>query len=361
MPNLDIARQRLLTQGISDGAFASPEETVRWLGAVQSQDYLASLWGIGLRTKNATIATVEQAIADKAIVRTLLIRNTVHIVASENIRWLLTLAGSRMRMIINNVARANKIDLSEAIFEKSKEIIAASLQGGKQLTRAELCDILQQKGVPAAKLGGLLLVQRAHADGLVCYAPRKGKRHYLTLLDEWLPAARDLPYDEALARLTLQYFRGHGPATAEDFAWWSGLTLSDARRGFGMVAAQLAQEKFADIAYWLDPATMNASGDIAGVWLLPNYDEYTVGYRDRSAIFDDRHKSQVHSPQYNIVFANVIVADGEVVGTGKRVIKKHEVQVSTNLFSPLTGTQGQALSAAADRYGIFAGLPAKMM
>jgi hypothetical protein len=192
---------------------------------------------------------------------------------------------------------------------------------------------LIQKGVPAAKLGGLLIVQRAHADGLVCYAPRKGKKHYLTLLDDWLPDAGDLSYDEALARLTLQYFRGHGPATSEDYAWWSGLTLSDARRGLEMVQAQLVQEGFDDVTYWLDPATQNATRDISGLWLLPNYDEYTVGYRDRSAIFDDQRKSQVHSPQNNIVFANVIVADGEVVGTWKRIIKKHEVQIRINLFA----------------------------
>ena len=127
-----------------------------------------------------------------------------------------------------------------------------------------------------------------------------------------------------------------------------------------MMASQLVQESFDSVTYWLDPTTMNTTGNISGLWLLPNYDEYTVGYRDRSAIFDDQHKSRVRSPQYNIVFANVIVADGEVVGTWKRVIKKHEVQMSTNLFAPLTSAQEQALSAAVDRYGAFAGLPAKI-
>jgi hypothetical protein len=127
-----------------------------------------------------------------------------------------------------------------------------------------------------------------------------------------------------------------------------------------MVASQLVQ-KFDAVTYWLDPATKNATRAISGLWLLPNYDEYTVGYRDRSAIFDDQRKSQVHSPQNNIVFANVIAADGEVVGTWKRVIKKYEVQIRINLFAPWTNAQGQAIAAAADHYGVFAGLPAKII
>jgi hypothetical protein len=122
-------------------------------------------------------------------------------------------------VIINNVARANKIELSEADFNKSQEIIVTALQGGKHLTRVELCRILLEKGVPAAQLGGLLIVQRAHADGLICYAAREGKRQLLTLIDDWLPDAKDLPADEALARLTWRYFNGHGPATLEDFAF----------------------------------------------------------------------------------------------------------------------------------------------
>jgi hypothetical protein len=150
MVNLEIARRRLQVQGISNTPFTSPEAVLESLGAVQAQDYLAALWAIGLRMQHATIDRIEQAIVDKTIVRTLLLRNTVHFVPAKNIRWLLILIGPRIRMIINNVARSNGIELNETLFQKSQEIIIAALQGSKQLTRSELCEVLQQKGVPAA-------------------------------------------------------------------------------------------------------------------------------------------------------------------------------------------------------------------
>ena len=132
MVNLEIARQRLQVQGISNTPFTSPEAVLESLGAVQAQDYLAALWAIGLRMQHATIDRIEQAIAEKTIVRTLLLRNTVHFLPAKNIHWLLTLIGPRMRMIINNVARSNGIELNETLFQKSQEIITAALQGGKQ-------------------------------------------------------------------------------------------------------------------------------------------------------------------------------------------------------------------------------------
>jgi Winged helix DNA-binding domain len=358
--DLDIAQRRLHAQGLTGQPFDSPASVVEALGAVQAQDYPAALWAIGQRLPTATIQAVEQAIAEKSLLRTLLLRNTVHIVPAPNLPWLLRLAGPRMRMIINNVARANKITLDEQMFATAEEIIAKALQGGNQLTRVELCRILSEGGLPAIDLSGLLLVQRAHADGLVCYAPRDGNRHLLTLVDEWLPDSRDVPYEEALAKLALQYFTGHGPATISDFGWWSGLTLTDCRRGLDAVRSQLAELPSGSDTYWLSPKIATPSRAGTGVWLLPNYDEFTVGYRDRNAIFDPVHAAGVDKPRGNIVFANVIVADGEVVGTWRKSIKNGRVTITASPFAPLPEQRQDQLASAAKRYAEFLGLASQL-
>jgi hypothetical protein len=358
--DLEIAQRRLLAQGLAGQPFGSPAGVVEALGAFQAQDYPAALWAIGQRLPTATIQAVEQAIAEKLIVRTLLLRNTVHIVPAANLRWLLRLAGPRMRMIINNVARANKITLDDRMFATGEEIIAKTLQGGNQLTRVELCCILSERGLPAIDLSGLLLVQRAHADGLVCYAPRDGNRQLLTLVDEWLPESGDVPYEEALGKLALQYFTGHGPATISDFAWWSGLTLADCRRGLDAVRSQLAELPSGSDTYWLSPKIAATSRAGTGVWLLPNYDEFTVGYRDRSAIFDPVHAARVDKPRGNIVFANVIVADGEVVGTWRKSIKNGTATITASPFAPLPQHRQDQLVSATKRYARFLGLASQL-
>lgn len=357
---VDIVQERLLQQRITGTPFATPLDAVTSLTAVQSQDYRASLWAIGLRTHMTTEAMIEQALNEKQLVRTLLFRNTVHIIKASDIRWLIDLIGPRMRMIIANIARANNVNFDENIVAKSQEIFIKALQGGKQLTRRELIILLEKAGIQAANLGGLLIVQCAQADGLLCYGPRRDKQQTLMLLHEWLPSTKSLSHEESLAKLTQHYFTGHGPATIEDFVWWSGLTITDCKKGIAIMKSQLNHEVIDGQEYWFASThpTKNVASPKAS--LLPNYDEYMVGYKDRSAIFDISHKQKVATPQGNIIFANVVVLDGQVVGTWKRIIKKQLVEIVFTFFIQLTNKQRKAVQVATDHYEKFLGLPIKV-
>jgi hypothetical protein len=343
-----IARWRLHTQQVARPAHDDPAEVVRRMGGVQSQDYVASMWAVGLRTRGATASTVEQALADRAIVRTHFMRNTVHLVAPEDLRWMLRLVAPRIRMIIDGISRAAKLDLDENVYARSNEVIGNALAGGRQLTRPELAERLEGAGIPTA--GRLTLItQRAQTDGIVCHATRYG----LALLDDWLPPGRDLRGDDALAELTGRYFRGHGPATLRDFAWWCGLTLTDARRGLAAVAPELERVAIGDEEYWSagPPPAAGTTGRLTH--LLCNYDEYTVGYKDRSAVFDATHRAKLDTPGHNILFTHSIVVDGEILGTWKR----RGAAVTALLFRPVTPAQERAIDAAARRYGAFLGVP----
>lgn len=354
MTNATIAQQRLHNQHITMATFEKPGEVVAWLGAVQAQDYLGSLWAIGLRLAAATEAAIEQAIADRTIVRTWPMRGTIHFVAPADIRWLQELLAPNTRTLIRNAARYNQFELEEEDFAKSNAIFVKALQGGKQLTRAELTAALAQAGIAAKGLRFLLMLQRALTDSLLCYGVRRGKQQTLTLLDEWLPPTPVLTRDEAIARLAKRYFTSHGPATLQDFAWWSSLTITDARAGLEMVKAELVQEVIDGQTYWLTSSlpTLTTNQALPTAYLLPAYDEYTVAYKDRSAVLDPAYFQQAGNG-----LSPAIVIDGQIVGIWKRTIQKDAATISLNLFNPLNEVETHAFNAAINRYSAFLDMP----
>jgi hypothetical protein len=193
------------------------------------------------------------------------------------------------------------------------------------------------------------IMMRAELEGLICSGARRGKQFTYALLEERVPPAKTLERDEALAELTRRYFTSHGPATARDFSWWSGLTMADTMRGLEIVGSALQREEVEGQSYWLAPSALPARADIQPAHLLPNYDEYGISYQDRSAIFDPANLER-------FIFSHVVVVDGQIVGSWKRTLAKRAVAVEMSAFAALTPTQRQAIAAAAERYGAFLGL-----
>jgi hypothetical protein len=350
---LDIVQRRLHNQLLSKTKFTQPSQVVAWLGAIQSQDYAGAKWAVAQRTNGLTDPAIEQAFARGEILRTHVMRPTWHFVTPEDIRWMLALTAPRVRTAMAYTYR--QLGLNTPIFKKSNAVLTRALRGNQQLTRSKLVHILQKDGVPADGLRmGLLMIQ-AELDGIICSGGRRGKQHTYALLDERAPQAKTLVRDEALAELTKRYFRGHGPATLQDFVWWSGLTMNDVRKGIDFLKSQLACEIFDQQTYWFIPSgTKKNSSPI--VHLLPNYDEYTVAYTDRMSIFDVTHTDKLDS-RGNIIFQYAMVLDGLVIGTWKRTIKKNEVVINLAPFTTLTEDQNQAVIAATQQYGKFLELP----
>ena len=353
MTNLDIAQKRLHNQLITRPMFEKPEDIVRWLGAVQSQDYAAAKWALGLRMQGVTDDAIEQAFADGSILRTHVMRPTWHFVAPADIRWMLTLTAPRINAL--NAYYYRKLELDDAVFTFCNAVLAKALQGGKQLTRSELASVLQQAGIAADNLlRSTYIIMRAELDGIICSGARRGKQFTYALLDERVPPTRNLDRDEALAEFARRYFTSHGPATLQDFVWWSGLSAADARVGLEMVASQLMSEAIEGQTYWFSTSMPSVKDLSQTVHLLPNFDEYTVGYTDRSAVIDvsDATKFDARGNVLN----HVVVLNGRVVGTWKRMVKKDTVIVTPNLFIPLNEAETCAFVAAANRYGAFLGM-----
>jgi Winged helix DNA-binding domain len=356
MTEVDIAYQRLHNQKVSRSTFTKPEDVVRWMGAVQAQDYLYSLWAIGLRMQSAIAADVEQAIADRTILRTWPMRGTVHLVPAEDAAWMLNLLSQQVVIKSRSVRR--KAGLDETTFRKSKKILAKLLQG-KALTRNEVYDTLERAGIAAhlkTPVGsrGMHIIAHLAREGLICFGPRRGKQPTFVLLEEWVANPRRLERDEALGELAGRYFRSRGPATEYDFAWWSGLPVSDARASVDMVSPPLVQEKFAGKTSWFAGSVSAPVRSSGKAYLLPYVDEYTVAYKDRSALADPKLTKQINAVSPVGILGPVIVLNGRIVGLWKRTIEKRKVVISTNLFTP---NVQKAVAAAAESYGTFVGLP----
>ncbi len=351
MRPLDIAYQRLENQHLAEPTFQHPKDVVEWLGAVQAQDYAAAQWAIGLRLQDVTSDDLEQAFADGTILRTHVMRPTWHFVSPSDIRWLLALTAPRVNL--TNASWYRQLELDETIFGRSNEALARALHGGKQLTRLELVPVLQQAGIAADHAQRLsFLMMRAELDGILCSGARRGKQFTYALLDERVPPAKTLDREEAVVELTRRYFRSHGPATQQDFVWWSGLTATDAKVGLQMVADHLLHEVIDGRRYWFSASASPPKDLSERALLLPNYDEYLVGYTDRTIIFDISHTDKLDA-RGNILFHHTMVLDGQVVGIWKRILKKGTIIVTPSFFLPLNQAQRRAFALAASRYAAF--------
>ena len=335
MKSVDIARQRLVNQHLVGQRLETPSDVVATLGAIQAQDYAAAKWAVALRSRNIADADVDQALADGSIIRTHVLRPTWHFVAPADIRWMLGLTGPRINA--GMAFRSRWLELDEPAFRRSERALRGALQGGISLTRAELSKVLARARVPVLgeqRLGHLLM--RAELDGLVCSGHRRGKQFTYALLDDRVPSQASIDRDEALAKLAKIYITTRGPATLMDFAWWSGLTLADARKGFDSVGS--SNERRVRVE---EPAAH----------LLPNFDEYFVAYKDRSAALQRLNKP--FNPMR--LLGNVVVVDGQLVGMWKRNFVNDRVVVEINLLLRLTRAERESVASAAQKYGEFLG------
>ena len=354
----DIARRRLATQHLLTPTLTQPADVVRRLGAVQAQDYGSAKWGVGTRTRGAVDAMVERAVNEGSILRTHVLRPTWHFVTPADIRWMLALTAPRIKAAMAYYDR--QLELDAAAFRRSNGVITRTLRDGTQLTRTELGQVFRRAGVDATgsqRLGHLLM--RAELEGIVCSGARRGKQATYALLEERVPPTAPLDRDEALLELTGRYFATRGPATLQDFAWWAGLTVADAGRGVDIAGRRLGRQVIGDETYWLEPAARSRRKRSPTAHLLPNYDEYFIGFKNRSAI-GERLSLATGVMVSDALRAHVVVVDGQLVGGWKRTVTKAAVVVELTLLVGLSKPERQAVVAAAQALGDFLELPLEL-
>jgi hypothetical protein len=297
---------------------------------------------------------VDRAFADGSILRTHLLRPTWHFVAPEDIRWLLLLTGPRVHAANAFMVRKLEIDLS--VLKKSYRALEKALDENIFLTRNEIGSVFERAGILAEGQRLAYIMMSAELDGLVCSGPRKGKQFTYALLEERVPPVKTLTRDEALAELTRRYFATRGPATLHDFTWWSGLTMLDAKAGIEMLSSEFVSEEINGQILWFPASAPLPREKNPIACLLPNYDEYFIGFRDRSAISKVARESGIQGDDPAFL-AHILILAGQVIGGWRRTLKKDSVFVEITLITQLKRNEEKAVEQALQQFGEFLGLP----
>lgn len=307
----ELARLRLVAQRLVGERAATPVEAVRHLLCAQGQDLPGALGSVALRTAGGTRAAVAAALDAGEVVRSWPMRGTLHLVAAEDLGWLLALCAGRV--VRADGRRQTELGLDAAQVEHAREVALAEVHDGPR-TRAQLTEAFETAGLAPGGQRGYHLLATLAMTGSLIQGPMAGREQLWVPMETWVPTPRPLEGDEALGELARRYFHSHGPATDRDLARWSGLPLGPVRTGIAVAAPHLATVEVDGVAHHADPAVLEQPLPRGGVLALPGFDELVLGYADRSCTIGAEDFERI-VPGGNGVFRPTVVADGQVVGT----------------------------------------------
>jgi hypothetical protein len=355
MKSSEIALHRLYNQHLVGAPFEKPEEVVHWFGAVQAQEFPAAKYSLGIRVEGSTDASIEQAFNEGKFLRTHAMRPTWHFVLPHDLVWMQELTSAKVKSQMAHYNR--RLELTKEVFAKSRDVVVKALQRENFLTRQQLKLELARIGIETNVQRLAHIIMWPELEGIICSGPKIGKQLTYALVSERVPNAKKLSREESLAKLTYKYFSSHGPAQTLDFSWWSGLNQKEITQGLDLNKNKLFSEEIEGKIYWFSEKTNPRLVDSAH--LLSIYDEYTIAYKDRSALGGERFIEKMVS--LGNAFTSVIVLKGLVVGYWKRNLKKDAVEVTLNVFRKISKGEEALLREVADRYGDFLGLPVKFV
>ncbi|MGH8938265.1 MAG: DNA glycosylase AlkZ-like family protein, partial [Actinomycetes bacterium] len=246
--------------------------------------------------------------------------------------------------------------LDERALDQAIAAVAQALASRGQLTRAQLADELRERGIPSG--GQLLMILLAHVelDGLICSGGVVDGEHTYALMSRRVPAPRRLDRAEALAELALRYFTGHGPATERDLAYWATLTLTDVRAGLQQVRDRLDSFQHDGRTYWHAPGDPPGGPQQPAGHLLQILDETYRGYQDSRWVLDAA--GQV--PRARETAIGMALVDAQLLAAMRRTITQHHVEFDLRPYRALTPPELEALDQAAQRYGEYLQLKARI-
>lgn len=345
----EISYLRLINHQIAASKFTTAKEIVDWMGAVQSQDYPMSKWAIGLRLPGSTESMIESALDSGEIFRTHALRPTWHIVSAKDIHSLLELSAPHIKTAMRSTDKL--LGLTDSVFRKSQEIMQMNMQNERHLTRDEIISILINAGFDLGENRASHLLMHAEIDAVICSGKIKAGKPTYALLSERVPPSASFDPDLACTELAKKYFTSHGPATLQDFVWWSGLPVGQSKKALETIRSAFVSETVDNQTYWFSAEIQNFEPKKNTIHFVPAYDEFIISYRDRKASLPFENMSQAVS--VNGIFKPVIVINGQVEGTWKRTIKKNKIILETRFFSPVSKSVKNQLEEALMPYGQF--------
>jgi hypothetical protein len=350
MTNSEIIRQRLINQKLTGSAFQNPQQVVNWMIALQAQEFAMAKWAIGLRLPGWNDDDIEKSFNEGSILRTHLLRPTWHFVTPMDIRWLLALTKPHI-----NAASAyyhRKSELDSKTFNRCQDILAKTLEGGDHLSRKKLQAALARAKINADGQRLAYIMMHAELDGIICSGPRAGKQFTYSLLDKRVPATKKISRDEALSILARRFFASRGPATIQDLSYWSGLTIKEIKAGIESLPTDFEREIIEGQEYIFLPYNPDNKNKPLATFLLPDYDEYGMSYRDRDSLYY-KNKIETTGKKSAPVFSHIVIVEGMYAGNWQRTMKGNKVLVDTKTFSEVSKVKQQAVKKAEKKYLAF--------
>lgn len=351
---------RMRSQGLRDPRPASVAEAVRRAGAIQAQDTPSSRLGVRARAPGLTQADVVRACNDeRSVVRSWLMRGTIHMVPIEDARWMTALLGPWLAA--KHATRRRQLGLDDGLAARAFAAMRAVLAGRGPLTRDDLMDAVIARGVPVDTRDGMPahIVYLGAFRGLVCRGPDPPSGgSTVALADDWLPPGPARETDAALAELALRFVSAYAPVGPRDLAYWSGLPAPMARRAMDLVADRLDEVRTPGGA-WLVPAGSRRPAPAAThrVRLLPAFDGALLGHRDRTPLMGERPFTDVTAGSW--ILPSVLV-DGRIAGVWRPERAGGRLTVRVTPLDPLDDALLPGLRAEADDVGRFLGMPAAL-
>lgn len=362
-PDLTIDEIRAIRQQsqlLAEPTELSVTEITSWFGAMQAQDLGSAKWSYGARLPGTSEAQVDEAIESGSILRTWPMRGTIHFVPSEDVIWMLELMASRQ--LRSTPRRQERFGLTDAEVARGIDAAQAALAGGKRLTRSALIQVFSDAGIDVSgQCGYYLLWFMAHSK-LTCIGPSEGKEQTFALISDWAGKQRELSRDEALREIAIRYFRSHGPAPHQDLMGWTTLPGSDVKKAIALAGDELTSASYKGRDLWMAAGARDSRLPAKAAKLvhaLPGFDEFVLGYKDRTHFIADGGFDRV-VPGGNGMFRSTIVSGGEVIGIWTRTQRAKSVKVTAEPFRRLTATETKHFTAAIAAYGDYLGKPAEL-
>ena len=351
MRDAEVRAERLRNLLLADHGATSPLEVVEWLGAIQAQDVASAMWSIGVRSPGSTETSIASAFEDGQILRTWPMRGTIHAVPGIDAAWMLETTGARA--LDASAGRRRQLGLTVADAEHAATALSAALTGGRRLTRAEALAAINDAGIETTGQRGYHLLWYSAQIGVTCIGPQLGSQQTFVMLDDWVPSPRQLTRAEGLIELAFRYFRSHGPTTIRDFAGWTGLTLTESRAAVAANDGRLVAVDAGPEPRWRAIGTDGAIGSgTAPLVALPGFDEFILGYKDRSLHVPDGMLDRI-VPGGNGVFRATLVQHGVVIATWRRTLRAGRVDITVEPFADLTSATQRAATSALERYATY--------
>jgi hypothetical protein len=352
-----ISSLRSFNQKITGSKFKTVKEVVSWLGAIQAQDYNMAKWALGIRLQNSTETVINNEIDSGNIIRTHLLRPTWHFVSSEDIYWIQELTAPQIKSSLK--FRDKQLGLTDTIFGKCNKLFEKTLRDGNHKTREELIQELINAKIEVDNNRASHIFLRAEIDGIICSGKQKDGKPTYAILAEWVPIKKRTYIDEDLKELALRYFTSRGPATIQDFTWWSGLSSSKSKLALDLNKSNLIFETIENKTYWFVDSYDMPKQVNREIYLLPAFDEFLISYRDRTASLLSIDEKRTISD--NGIFYPAILKGGQIIGTWKRNIKNNHIILKLNLIKTYNTNPGKTYSKPTSRYSKFYNMEAEII